>query len=162
MISDLQSKIVESRNELKAQKVYSGLAYSSLLLPENTQDKTYSGTANLSGSGVVARVRFRFERLDGLSDAPMVNFTTRTSLNPTYKSFAESNGFTFSANDLSYIDTLMANGYIAELGDGYVDLYVDFGDDVRRNFFSLNSIAFSARVQAIANVKGTLTMERLI
>ena len=163
MIPDVQLRLVKARNELKAQKVYSGLAYSQLLLPENTPQLSYSGTASLSGSGIVARLRFRFTRTDGLVDAPMINFTTSTTLSPTYKQFAEANGFTFSvANDLSYIDTLNANGYIGELGDGYVDLYVDFDDYIRKDFFSLNSIAFSAEVQAIANVAGNLTVERLI
>lgn len=163
MISDVQLRLVKARNELKAQKVYSGLAYSQLLLPENTPQLSYSGTASLSGSGVVARVRFRFTRTDGLSDTPMINFTTSTTLSPTYRQFAEANGFTFStAYDLSYIDTLYANGYIGHLGDGYVDWYVDFDELIRRDFFSLNSIAFSVQVQAIANVAGNLVVERLI
>lgn len=164
MKNNISNRLVKSRNELRAQKVYSGLVYSNLLLPENTPSISYSETVSLSGSGTtpVARLRFRFTRTDGLIDTPMINFTVTTNLSPTYKQFAESNGFTFVANDLSYLTTLKGIGYIAELGDGYVDYYVDFSSDIRGDFFSLNTITISASVQAISNVVGTLSVERLI
>ena len=160
----VQKRIVELRNELKAQKVYSGLTYSQLLLPENTPEESYSGTADLSGSGSdpVARLHFRFTRTDGVAEPPLVNFTLNATLNPTYKQFAEANGFSFTANDLSYMTTREIVGYIAEIGDGYVDYYVDYDAYIRTKFFSLNSIGFSATVQAISNVEGTLIVERLI
>ena len=164
MIGDVEQRLVRTRNELKAQKVYSGLTYSQLLLPENTPQLSYSGTASLSGSGTtpIARLRFRFTRSDGLIKQPMINFAYNASVSPTYKSFAEANGFVFDADDLDYIDITEINGYIKELGDGYTDFYVDFGSYFRKMFFSLNSLDFSVRVQAITNVKGTLNIERLI
>ena len=164
MKRDTQQKIVELRNELQAQKVYSGLAYSSLLLPENTPTRTYSGTASLSGSGTtpVARIRFRFVRTDGLLDPPLINFAYSASYSPTYKQFAESYGFSFQENDLSFITITGISGYIAELGDGYVDFYVDYSSNLRSQFFSLNSISISIEVQAIVAVNGRLEVERLI
>ena len=159
-----QQKIVKMRNELKAQKVYSGLTYSSLLLPENTPSLSYSGTASLSGSGStpVARVRFRFTRSDRINSTPLVNFAYDASCSPTYKQFAEANGFSFSANDLSYLDSTDITGYIGEIGDGYVDYYVDYDAYMRTKFFSLNSIGISISCQAISSVSGTLSVERLI
>lgn len=164
MIYDVEKRITAIHNELKAQKVYSGLTYSQLLLPENNPTQSYSGTASLSGSGddPVARLRFRFTRADGIIDPPMVDFAMQVGLNPTYQQFAEDYGFVFNVNDLSYLTYTEAEGYIAELGDGYVDFYVDFDRFLSTQFFSLNTIGISATVQAIANVKGTLTVERLI
>lgn len=160
----VQQRMVALRNELKAQKVYSGLSYSQLLLPENTPQESYTGTASLSGSGSdpVARIRFRFTRTDGSVDPPLVSFTLDANLNPTYQQFAEANGFSFTANDLSYLTTTDIVGYIAQLGDGFVDYYVDYDSGIRSDFFSLDSIGISATVQAIANVEGSLVVGRLI
>ena len=164
MIYDVEKRLAAVHNELKAQKVYSGLVYSQLLLPENNPVQSYSGTASLSGSGTdpIARLRFRFIRDDGLLDPPLVAFAVDTSISPTYQQFAESYGFTFEANDLSYFSIFETSSYIAELGDGYVDFYVDFDSFLRGMFFSLNNLSVSVTVQATANVKGTLTVERLI
>ena len=164
MIGDVQQRIVGMRNEIKAQKVNSGLTYSQLLLPENTPTASYSGDINLSGSGTgpLARVRFRFTRTDGLTDPPLINFAFTSSLSPTYKQFVESKGFTISGDDLDYFNWWMMSGYIAGIGDDYVDYYVEVKRNVKTNFFSLNTISFSVTCQAIANVKGVLIEERLI
>lgn len=161
---NIQQKLVNLRNKIKEQKIYSGLTYSQLLLPENTPQLTYSSTVSLGDSIPLARVRFRFTRDDDLTDPPMINFAYNTSISPTYKEFAQSNGFVFSAddNDLSYIDRGFIYGYIAQVGDGYVDFYVEVDTGLKSSFFSLNSMSFSVTCQAIVNVKGTLTVERLI
>ena len=162
MVLDVQNKVTRLRNEIKAQKVFSGLTYSQLLLPENTPSLSYSETVSLSGSGPVARIRFRFTRTDGLIDPPFINFAYTGSISPTYKSFAESNGFSFSAHDLSYIDRNNISGYIATVGDGYVDFYVEFNSYLRRMFFSRNSLDIAVTCQAIANVAGTLSVEKIV
>ena len=164
MKTDVPQRVVALKNELRAYKVASGITYSQLLMPDNTPTESYSGTASLSGSGStpVARLRFRFTREDGFLEAPMINFAYSANISPTYRSFAESNGFTFSADDLSYLDRLQIAGYIAELGEGYVDYYLDFSSNLRDMFFSLNSLSISATCEAIANIKGSLSVERLI
>lgn len=165
MKKDVQQRIVEMHNELKAQKVYSGLAYSQLLLPENTPVESYSGVASLSGSGdVIARIRFRFTRTDGLTDPPMINFASNAGVSPTYTDYAIANGFSISGNDVSAQDLSGSDivGYINEIGDGYTDFFVDFDDSLRAKFFSLNSLSITATVQAISNVAGTLSVERII
>lgn len=166
MKKDIQQRIVEIRNELEAQKVYSGLTYSSLLLPENTPTKTYSGTINLSGGTAteVARIRFRFVRTDGLSYPPMINFANEITITPSYSQYAINNGFTITGNDIDSANLLGSEvvGYIYELGDNYVDYYVDFSSSLRGRFFSLSSLSISVTVQAISNVIGTMTAERLI
>lgn len=166
MKRDIQQRLVELRNELESQKVYSGLAYSSLLLPENTPTKTYSDTINLSGGsdGVVARIRFRFTRTDGLIDTPIINFPTSFSMSPSYTEYAIANGFSISGNDVPSLNLFGSDvvSYIAELGDGYVDFYVDFDNSLKSRFFSLSSLSVSVTVQAISNVVGTLIVERII
>lgn len=162
MVMDVQNKVTQLRNEVKAQKVFSGLAYSQLLLPENTPTQSYSGTASLSGSGPVTKIRFRFTRTDGVNEPPLINFAYSASISPTYRAFAESYGFSFSANDLSYIDRTQVSGYIASLGDEYVDFYVEFNQYLRHIFFSRSDLGISVTCQAIANVKGTLVVERIV
>lgn len=162
MVLDVQNKVTKLRNEVRSQKVFSGLTYSQLLLPENTPTVTFSDTVSLSGSGPVAKIRFRFTRTDGLLSTPFINFAYSGSISPTYKSFAESYGFSFSANDLSYIDRARMSGYISDLGDGYVDYCVEFSSYLRDIFFSRNSLNISVTCQAIANVQGTLSVERIV
>ena len=164
MIRDTQQRIVEIRNELQAQKVFSGLIYSQVLMPENTHQLSYTGEATWSGSedAPIARVRFRFTRTDGLVDPPLINFTHTSSFSPTYKQFAEANGFVFSGGDLSFFSTQGIEGYIADIGDGYVDFYVDFKASIKNLLFSRNSVSISTTCQAVSNVYGTLSVERLI
>lgn len=164
MQSNTQKRIVELRNELRAQKVASGLTYSQLLMPDNTPSLSYSGTASWTSSttGPVARVRFRFERTDGLIDPPLINFAHDSSYSPTYKEYAESNGFVFSGGNLSYLTDGKIEVYIGEVGDGYVDFYVDYANSLKTTLAYLSSITISTTCTAIANVKGTLSVERII
>ena len=163
-MDNAQSRLVSIRNELKAQKSYSGIAYSRLLMPENTPSQTYSGSIGLSGSGngPLARVRFRFTRTDGLTDPPLVNFAFTASISPTYAEFTRSAGFDFTGNDLDYINSRQISGYIGATGDSTVDFYVDYSRGLSSMFFSINSLGTFINCQAIANVKGTLIEERII
>lgn len=160
----VQQKIVELRNELQAQKVYSGLSYSQLLYPENTPSLSYTGTASLSGSGEtpVARVRFRFTRTDGINETPLVNFAYDASYSPSYKQFAESYGWSFTGNNFDFFEKEDISGYISGTGDNYVDFFIDFNYTIRDALFSLSSIGISATCQAIVAVNGTLSVERII
>lgn len=163
MINDTQSRIVKLRNELKAQKVTSELVYSSILWPENTPTKTWSGSLALQLSGdVVARFRVRFERTDGIDGAPFVDFAQRVSFSPTYKAYTQSLGWSVSGNDVSYVDDQNYTGYVAGAGENYVDYYIDFTRDLISNYFSLSSISVVIEAQAIAMVDGNLTITRLI
>ena len=160
----VQQKIVELRNELKAQKVFSGLAYSQLLYPENTPSQTYTSSANLSGSGEtpVARIRFRFTRTDGINETPLVNFAYDASYSPSYKQFAESYGWSFTGNNFDFFEKEDISGYISGTGDNYVDFFIDFNYTIRDALFSLSSIGISATCQAIVAVNGILSVERII
>lgn len=164
MISDVEHRMVKVRNELKAQKTYSGLAYSQLLNPENTLSNTYTGTASLSGSGEnpVARVRFRFTRTDGINEPPIINFAYNSSYSPSYKKFAEDYGWTFTGKDFSFFEVEDMAGYISEVGDNYVDFFVDFTYNIREALYSLSTISISVTCEVYVNVKGTLVAERVI
>lgn len=164
MIYDVEKRIVALRNELQSQKVSSGIAYSQLLLPRNTPILSYYGTASWTNSTTapIARLRFRFSRTDGQLDPPLINFTHLSYCTPTYKEYAIDNGLSFSPNvDMGYQDSSVIEGYIAELGDGYVDFYVDFGAKIMKNYFSLDSIGIRSTCQVISNVYGELSVERL-
>lgn len=164
MIHNVQDRLSYIRNEIKAQKVYTGAVYSQFLVPDNTPSASYSGSASWSGTDdtPVARVRFRFTRADGQTDPPLVNFTCDAMYDPSYQQFAENNGFTFSQIDLSYISMQDIEAYIGEIGEGFVDFYVDFTSPIKTALFSLNSIDLSITCQAIANTRGNLTVERVI
>lgn len=164
MIADIEKRVTKLRNELKAQKVNSGLTYSQLLLPENTPTQSYSDTASLTNpsTGPVARIRFRFTRTDGIIDPPAINFAFNYSTSPTYADFVRAQGFTISGNDLGYFDSWSVSGYIHGMGDRFVDFYVDLSSSIRDAFFSMSTISFSITCQAITNVKGNLIVERLI
>lgn len=164
MIYDVENRLVKIRNELKAQKVFSGLAYSQLLFPSNNPVQSYSGTASLSGSGddPVARLRFRFTRTDGLVEPPLINFMYSATYSPTYQQFAESYGFQFYGKDLSELEYNDITSYIGQFGDGYVDYYIDYQYTIRDALFSLNSIQIAATCYAVASVKGTFVVERII
>jgi hypothetical protein len=164
MINNLQQRIVTLRNEIQSQKTFSGLTYSRLLLPENAPTQTYSGRASLTGSGStpVAEVRFRFTRTDGLTDTPAINFAFSSTISPTYVDFVRSKGFTISGNELAFFDQWTTAGFTREVGDGFVDFIVAIQPDTREAFFSLDYLDFSITCQAITNVYGTLTVERII
>lgn len=164
MIGDVQQKIVKLRNELQAQKVSAGVSYSQLLMPENTPTLDYSGSASWTSSttGLIARIRYRFTRTDGLMDPPFINFAYNADYSPTYKEFAIANGFSFSQGNVSYFDYRDIEAYIYAVGDGYVDFYIDWKNSIKNALFSLNSVTITASCQAISNVYGTLSVERLI
>ena len=164
MISDVEQRIVKARNELKAQKVATELAYSSVLFPENTPRATWSGTINFPAqtNDVIARFRVRFMRSDGGDGAPFVDFAQNVSFSPTYLEFSASQGWTVTGNDVNYVDDQNYTGYVAGAGDDYVDYYIDFLRDLQANYFTLSSVNVGITVEAISMVKGNLTITRLI
>jgi hypothetical protein len=158
-----QQRIVELRNELQAQKVASGMTNSQFLLPENNPVLSYDDNASLSGdSDIVARVRFRFTRKDGLTDPPLVNFAWNATYSPSFYDYARSYGWVFTGRDFSFFQIDDIDSYIGEVGDGYVDFYIDYTYFLRDALAPLSSISISIQCQAIANVYGELSVERLI
>ncbi len=163
MTNDAQQRLVRVRNELKAQKVATELAYSSILWPENAQERSWSGSIALQLSGdVVARFRARFQRSDGREGAPFVDFAQAVSFSPSYLVYTASLGWTVTGNDVGYVDDQNYTGYVAGAGNDYIDYYIDFTRDLMSNYFTLSSINVNIQVQAIAMVEGTLTITRLI
>lgn len=163
MINDVQQRIVKARNEVKAQKVASKLAYSSILFPENTPRVTWSGTINFpwTADNVIARLRVRFTRNDGMDGAPFVDFAQNVTFSPTYVAYSASVGWIVTGNDTGYVDDQEYTGYVAATGSNYVDYYIDFLKDIQMNYNTLNSISASVEVEAISMVDGTLTITRI-
>lgn len=163
MISDTQKRLVKARNELRAMKTASELAYSSILWPENAATVNWGGAIALQIVGdVVARFRVRFTRTDGGAGAPMVDFAQNVTFSPTYMEYSTSLGWTVTGNDTGYVDDQNYTGYVAGAGDDYVDYYIDFVRDLVANYFSLASITVNINVEAISMVGGTLTITRLV
>lgn len=164
MIGDMEQRLIRLRNELKAQKVASELAYSSILWPANTPQQSWTGTITFpqSPQNVIARLRVRFTRTDGVSGAPFVDFAQNVTYTPTYYDYSVSQGWTVTGNDINYVDDQAYTGYIAAAGSNYVDYYVDFLRDLESNYFTLNSVQVTLNVEAISMVEGSLTITRLI
>lgn len=155
--------MVKARNEIRAQKVATELAYSSILWPENTPEVTWSGAIaiNLSGD-MLARFRVRFTRTDGNTGAPFVDFAQNVSFSPTYLQYCNSMRWTISGNDVNYVDDQNYTGYVAGAGDNYVDYYIDFLRDMAANYNTLSAVNVTIVAQAICMTEGTLTITRLI
>ena len=164
MINDVQNRVIKLRNELKAQKVATELAYSSVLFPENTPSATWSGTINLptTPDNIIARLRVRFTRSDGVEGAPFVDFAQQVTFSPTYQAYSASLGWTVTGNDTGYVDDQEYTGYIAATGSNYVDYYIDFLRELTSNYYTLSSVQASATVEAISMVEGTLNITRII
>lgn len=163
MINDLQKRIVKARNELKALKTATELAYSSILWPENAAVASWSGPLALQLVGdVVARFRVRFTRTDGGTGAPFVDFAQNVTFSPTYMEYSTSLGWAVTGNDTGYVDDQNYTGYVAGAGDNYVDYYIDFVRDLVANYFTLSSVTVNIEAEAISMVKGDLTITRLI
>lgn len=165
MINDVQKRLVKIRNEIKAQKVARELAYSQLLMPDNTPSVTYSGTVTDSGSqryDTLARCRVRFTRSDGIDETPFVDFTYDFKFSPTYVEFEQSWGVTVTGNDTGYVDEQGYVGYVAGSGTNYVDFYIDITTDVVLSFAPFTSLNFTFTAEAISTVPGTLTVTRLL
>ena len=155
----VQERLVQIRNELRAQKVASGLAYSSLLFPENTPQATWSGTVDLNSDDPVI-VKFRFTRKDESLSVPLVDFPFTATVSPTYLEFARTYGFEITADDFTYTNTWDTAGYIGEVGDNYIVFYVEISRAIlKSDYFSLSSVGVSLTVQAVSCVYGNLIVE---
>lgn len=165
MISDVEKRLVKIRNEIKAQKVARELAYSQLLMPENTPTINYSGTVAYQGQerfDTLARCRVRFTRTDDGEGAPFVNFPFSFNFVPNYADFIREQGLNMTGDDIEFVDEQCYVGYIAEEGSNYVDFYIDITTEVIFNFEPFTSLDFNFTVEAISNVPGELTVERIL
>ena len=166
MIKDVQNRLVKIRNEIKAQKVARELAYSQLLMPDNTPTKTYSGyipVGTTAQNGTVARCRVRFTRIDGINSTPFVDFPFDLKFSPNYVQFEASQGVTITGDDTEYVDEQCFVGYIAEAGTNYIDFYIDVTDTLLMVFDpNFPGITFSFTVEAVSTAPGTIDITRLI
>ena len=165
MITDTEQRIVNIRNEIQAQKTAQELAYSQLLMPENTPSATYSGTITSGAEeryDTMARVRARFTRSDGVDEPPFVNFPFSLTFIPSYKDFVAQWGEQVTGDDVDFADEQCYIGYVAGTGSNYVDFYIDIPTEIVMTFAPFTSLDFTVTVEAVANVAGTLSMTRLL
>ena len=166
MNGNVEARIVKLKNEANAQKVARELAFSQLLLPENTPSANYSAFLPVgitSQNGIVARCRVRFTRTDGVVATPFVNFPFNVTLSPTYVEYMATQGNTLTGDDADYVDEQCFVGYIAEAGTNYVDFYIDITDTLIMVFDpNYPGVTFSFTVEGVSTAPGQLTVTRLI
>lgn len=162
MISDVEGRIIKSRNELKSLKVATELSYSSMLMPENAPTATYSGSINLNAmNDPMARVTATFTRSDESEITPYVDIMLDTDIF-TYEDWVKSIGGTVSGRDVKWGQSGLFTVYV----DNTTDKSVTFNIDVTQNVMQLSgvmsSVDFTIRATAISPVSGTLTLRRAI
>lgn len=162
MISSTERQIIKLRNEIRAEKVASKLAFSSVLMPENVPSTSWSGSISLTGetSEALARFRVRFERSDGRNEVPFVDFAQMVSFSPTYPDYSLAQGVRVTGNDINYTDEQNYRCYVAGTGAGYVDYNIDMTPTLANNYMALSSINIAISVEAISPVAGNLTITR--
>lgn len=164
-MATVEQRIAKLHDEVKAQKVAGEIAYSTVLKPENTPSVTKTERIDWSRQDdkIYMRERFRFERTDGKTDAPLVNFAFDFYLTPDYATYQrETFGITVTGYDIDYVKNDGVTGYIYETGPGYVDFYVDVDYDITTDYHTDPDLDITMTVQAISPVEGTLTATRLI
>lgn len=162
MIQDVQSRIVKVRNELKAQKVASELAYSAMLWPDNAPTATYNGTIDLNNfTDPAARVAITFTRSDGADSTPYVDLAADTDIFSFYD-WVRSIGGTVSGRDYACEKNNLFVVYADSTTNNSVTFYIDVSQNVYSLSGRLNSTTFSIGISAISPVAGTLSVTRVI
>lgn len=155
-----EAKLCALEDELKALKQRTPLFIGALQFPGSTPSATFSGTLDNSGMNlVVLRLACKFQRSDGISQAPLVDFAFKSTVSPTYVEYMASVGVTITGNDPNVSQDFAVKGYEAETGEDYVIYYIDVYNSV---WPAVLTGTFLATVQAISTAPGTLTITRLI
>lgn len=162
MIQDVQQSVVRARNELRALKTATELAYSSMLMPENAPTRTYNGNIDLTSiRDIMARVTATFTRTDGIEGTPYVDLILNTGIF-TFEDWIRSIGGTISGRDIDWGQAGMFTAYV----DSTTDTSVTFNIDVNMNVMQLsgvmNDVDFSVKATAISPVQGELVLRRTI
>lgn len=167
--NNVQARIVAIRNEQRAQKASSQFSYGQIVNPGNAASKSWSGRVNPDSfdvnNQVTARFLATFRRTDGVDQTPMVNFTYDYSLGKySYQDDIDSGWKTqVSGRDKKAVDETAFSDRLCEVGTNYVKWYIDIGEGFTRYASTPdNGTDVTVTVQAIAVVKGILTLERVI
>lgn len=162
MLQDVQSRIVKIRNELKAQKVASELAYSSMLWPDNAPTISYSGSIDLNNfTDPAARVAITFTRDDGGDTTPYVDLAVDSDVFGFYD-WVKSIGGTVTGRDYACEENSYFEVYAESTTTNSVTFYVDVNQSVYALSGRLNSTTFSINAVAISPISGTLSVSRVI
>ena len=162
MIADVEKRIVKARNEIKALKVASELAYSSILMPENSPTQSYSGSIDLSAmNNPMARVAVTFTRIDGINTTPFVDFSVDTNID-SFEEWVKSIGGTITGRDVNWGENGLFSVYVDSTTDSSVTCFVDVSQSILQLQGLTPSANFSLDVTAISPVRGTLTVERIL
>ena len=162
MIADTEYRIIKARNELRALKTATKLAYSNMLMPENVPKQTYSGSISLSTvRDPMARVTATFTRTDGVAITPYVDITLDTNIY-TFEDWVLSIGGTISGRDKKWGQSGLFSYSIDSTTDTSVTFVINVSENIMQVSQALSSVNFSVKVTAISPVEGTLTLRRTI
>ena len=172
MFDNTQIKLVELRNELRAQKQASNLSYGQLSFPESAPTASWSGSIDITSpisTAAVAKFKVTFTRSDGRTTPPLVDLAFDYSTSPTGISTERTNGATISLT--SEASALEANGpecCVTSTSESSVVFTIEFPPSTFlglystfSGFCSISSVALTLTVQAISPVVGTLSVERI-
>lgn len=163
MIFSAERQLIKLKNELRALKVATKLAWASVLMPDNIPRASWSGSVSLTGgtSAALARFRVRFSRADGRTESPFVDFAQIVSFTPTYYEHSLNQGIRVTGNDVNYVDDQNYRCYVASTGSGYIDYNIDMTPTLATNYSGLSSVTVGINVEAISPVKGRLTITKV-
>jgi len=164
MFSDgVTKRLVAVENEQRAQKVATLLNYGQLARPSNAPSASYTGHVNNPGPDPVAVWVATFQRTDGISSTPFVDFAWDFSLAKGYYQDQIDAGYITSASgrDKLAIDQITVVDAPYEFGPGYVKWMI-FIPQYYWFYVSGNGTDITINMQAISMVPGTLSLARTV
>lgn len=174
MDSTTQMRIVKLRNEIRAQKQASELAWGQLAFPEDTPVATFNGPIDLSapiraGTEILTcRFVARFTRTDGQTGAPLVQFAFDFNVSPTTIEIERQRGATVTTTSDEQLYWRGISAHVLNSGDDWVEYEISFDDATgywlmtsrAYDILGVQNVNLELNVYAISPVVGTLTLER--
>lgn len=156
-----EQRLMKIRNELKAQKVATELAYSAMLMPENAPTATYTGSIDLTTiQEPMARVAVTFTRTDNIENTPYADIAVSTDID-TFEEWVRSIGGTVSGRDTDWGESGLFMIYVNDTTDRSVTFYIDVSSKIVQG--QANQTAnFTLNISVISPTPGQLTVIRLL
>lgn len=174
MDNSTQLRIVKLRNEIRAQKQASELAWGQLAFPESTPVATFNGSIDLSqpiraGTEILTcRFVARFTRTDGQTGAPFVQFPFDFKVSPTTIEIERQRGATVTTTSDEQLYWRGISAHVLNSGDNWVEYEISFDDTTgywlmtsrTYDIVGIRNVNLELNVYAVSPVTGDLTLER--
>lgn len=157
----IQNQIRKLEEEIKAQKASFAPSLGQLQYPDSTPTASYTGSVDTASQDlVIARLEATFERTDGKTSTPLVDFGFEAHVTPDRPTALRDLGITITGNDLTSYEEIYIGGYVTATTPTTVTFTINVLNAVQPVGPSPKTLTVS--VAAYSTVKGTLTMERVI